>query len=116
MNNELKSWDIEQIVHEEVLLLLGAQEQPITAIAGETRFHELGLTSLDVVNLAAVLSARLGLDPFTQRFAITDMHTVGALCQVYEQVLSGHGPAAADDLRASQQRAQARRRRWQGSA
>ncbi|HEY4057772.1 MAG TPA: acyl carrier protein [Kofleriaceae bacterium] len=48
---------------------------------------ELGLESLDVAQLVAVLEDRLGVDPFATT-AITSVRTVADLCAAYRRALA----------------------------
>ncbi|HRI64099.1 MAG TPA: acyl carrier protein [Polyangium sp.] len=45
----------------------------------------LGLKSLDLARLVAILELKLDVDPFAERVAITSIRTVGDLCAAYEQ-------------------------------
>jgi acyl carrier protein len=47
----------------------------------------LGLDSLDLAQLVAVLEAELGLDPFASR-SIASIRTVGVLCRAYAESAS----------------------------
>lgn len=44
---------------------------------------DLGLKSLDLAHLVALLETKLGFDPFAERVAITSVKTVGDLCAAY---------------------------------
>ncbi|HLB13364.1 MAG TPA: hypothetical protein VJM14_00380 [Burkholderiales bacterium] len=76
----------------------------------------LGLSSFDVLALVPRLSATLGVDPFKETLAITDVRTVGDLVQAYEGVRApiASGRAAEDPLQASATRAALRRLRGAG--
>src|SRR5262245_29907306 len=70
----------------------------------------LGLDSLDIARIIAVLELQLGVDPFASLFAITDMRTVGDLCAAYRTALcSSEGASSESSFAASIQRAEARR-------
>ncbi len=49
---------------------------------------DLGFTSLDVAQLIATLEMELGVDPFSQGAAISEVNTVAKLYAVYEDMLS----------------------------
>jgi acyl carrier protein len=111
LNHRLSSQDIERTIHEEILQILEEHEAHVTDISHEDTLHaDLGLASLDLAQLVSILEMKLQADPFEQLISITDIRTVGDLCQAYQQILSGKTHAAADreELLASQQRAQAR--------
>jgi acyl carrier protein len=49
---------------------------------------ELGFKSLDLAHLVAALERRLRADPFLEYVPITQVRTVGDLCQAYRGVLA----------------------------
>jgi acyl carrier protein len=49
---------------------------------------ELGFKSLDLAHLVAALERRLRVDPFLEHVPITQVRTVGDLCQAYRSVLA----------------------------
>jgi len=52
-----------------------------------TLVGEMGLESLELARVVAFLDARLGVEPFAELVAITDIHTVGDLAGAYERAL-----------------------------
>lgn len=48
---------------------------------------ELGFKSLDVARMIAMLELRLGLDPFSRLISVTNVRTVGDLCNAYVRAL-----------------------------
>jgi hypothetical protein len=76
-------------------------------------FADLRLPSLEVARLIAVLEAKLGVDPFLEMVAITDVRTVGDLVRAYEAALGAPGAAsgatADDELRRAAERGAGRR-------
>lgn len=73
---------------------------------------DLGLASLDLAQLVAILEVDLGVDPFAALVPITGVRTVADLCVAYERGVAGEGPAAEDpELAAIRERAAARRDR-----
>lgn len=106
--------DTEAVICAEILRVLREQGKDAVEVSLEHALNaELGLSSSDVVGLVSVLNAKLQVDPFNQLVAVTDVSTVGDLCRVYEKALGGAARprAATDELRASQERARARRAR-----
>lgn len=100
---------IDQVVRVEIERLLRQTGRAVTALADDDRLADLGITSLDVVDLVAALNQRLAVDPFRQTLAFTDVQTVEDLCRAYRL---GREPAErppAPDLETSRQRALARR-------
>jgi acyl carrier protein len=71
-----------------VVLDLARRRQPgLTQITPEQVLTtELGLESLDLAQLVAVLEEQLGVDPFATT-AMTNVRTVGDLCAAYRKVL-----------------------------
>lgn len=104
--------EVEAVIREEILCVLREQGKDAVEILFEHALNaELGLSSSDIVGLVAVLNAKLQVDPFNQLVGVTDVSTVGDLCRVYEEALGGAARprAAMDEVRASQERARARR-------
>jgi acyl carrier protein len=117
--------EIEQKVHEVVLRVARQRSEKVTKVENSHRLTvELGLTSLDFARIIAILEMELGADPFGHGpaiaspaitcSAITDMRTVGDLCQAYRAT---QGPSQDKDITgaftASESRAAARRP-WDG--
>jgi acyl carrier protein len=57
---------------------------------------DLGLRSLDLAQVVALLERQTGIDPFAELVPITSIRTVGDLCQAYRRCLTGERPAAAE--------------------
>lgn len=110
--------DVERVIRDEIGLLLRERHRPGAWVARDDGLEELGLASLDVVQLAVILAARLGVDPFQRSASITDVRTVGDLCRAYERALAGEvsEPLHTADLLAHQRAAEARRARRRDSA
>lgn len=53
---------------------------------------DLGLKSLDLAQLVALLEYSLRVDPFARLVSITDVRTVGDLCLAYEKCLAAADP------------------------
>ena len=50
---------------------------------------DLGLPSLALARMVAILQIKLGVDPFAQQVSITDVRTVADLCNAYRKAISG---------------------------
>ncbi|MGY8783608.1 MAG: hypothetical protein ACKVHA_09430 [Fidelibacterota bacterium] len=48
---------------------------------------DLGLKSMDLAILVANLELDLGVEPFLEDFAITDIKTLGELCQAFDETI-----------------------------
>jgi acyl carrier protein len=82
------SEEVEQTVHEVVLRIAG-QRRGLTSVGNAQRLGaDLGLGSLDLARLVAVLEIRLGVDPFGAEANLGDMRTVGDLCLAYRRARS----------------------------
>jgi len=46
--------------------------------------EDLGFVSLDIAQLIAILELEIGVDPFSEGVALTDVSTIGELNQVYQ--------------------------------
>jgi hypothetical protein len=106
------------MVHQEILWILAQRHQHVSPLSNtHTLDHDLGLTSAELLQLFALLTVRLQVDPV--EFSVSTMHilTVGDLCRTYQALRTGvpNASNARERLLASQQRAQARRTR-RGSA
>jgi acyl carrier protein len=67
---------------------------------------DLGLSSLEVVELVTRLGAHLGLVP---NAAVTEIRTIEDLCALYRSATRPQPPAGSDLLEHSRRRAEARR-------
>jgi hypothetical protein len=101
----------EGMIHRVVLRIARQRSPALSGLeVGHRLTDDLGLTSLDLARILAVLELELGVDPFAGLVAITDVRTLGDLCVAYRQALSPAPAAAAPPSYApSQQRAEARR-------
>ena len=72
---------------------------------------DLGLKSIDLAQLGAILEQELDADPFAELVPITSVRTVGDLCDAYLRALSGEEPTADDDEELARARARAAARR-----
>jgi hypothetical protein len=105
--------DVERLVHAELRAVLGGHGGPGKTPAGHDRLTGLGLTSLQLAEIAARLVARLGVDPFARSLALTEVRTVGDLCRAFATAVAGTPRAigSSAELGAARRRAEARRDR-----
>ncbi len=85
---------------------------PVAVAMEATLTGDLGLQSIQLAELVAILEQDLKVDPFAALVPITSVRTVGDLCEAYRRGLAGEQPSteADADVMAARQRAQARRR------
>lgn len=85
-------------------------ELPAPALT-HTLTGDLGLRSLDLAHVIAILEAELGADPFARLVPITSIRTVGDLVEAYRKCLAGEPPsdAAVQEQAEAAQRGQTRR-------
>lgn len=103
--------DLEQSIHDVVQQVVEQRGGEIVAITNQQRLAgDLGLRSLDLAQLVALLEIRTGADPFATHVAITDVRTVGDLCDAYRVALGMQPAQAGFGRQAGQARAEARRR------
>jgi acyl carrier protein len=102
---------IEQKVHEVVRRVSQQRSAALPSVENRHRLTgELGLTSLDIARVIAILEMELGVDPFTRHAAITDMRTLGDLCEAYRAGLGAPAREPVNGVCAnSERRANARR-------
>lgn len=101
--------EVEATVHRVLRRVLQLRTPPLPPLTHELGLTtELGLKSLDLARLVAVLELELGVDPFAQLVAITDLRTLGDLCDAYRRALNGQ-VADAPSFRPSHERAANRR-------
>jgi acyl carrier protein len=76
--------DVERVVMATVLELARRATPQLAAIQPHQRLiGELGLSSLDLAELLAILEAELGHDPFAADWNIADVRTVADLIAAY---------------------------------
>lgn len=79
---------VEAAVYETVRGVAAQRGLEIAALGPQMRLvDELGLKSLDVARLIAMLELKLGLDPFSDLVPVTNIRTVGDLCGAYLRAL-----------------------------
>ena len=68
--------------------LLLEKEITLTDISEDNALgDDLGLTSMDLAILVANLELELGVEPFLEDFVITDIRTLGDLCQAFDETI-----------------------------
>lgn len=70
---------------------------------------DLGLRSLDLAEIVAVLEQKTGLDPFAELVSITSVRTVRDICNAYETAAAPDAYAGDAELEAIRARAAERR-------
>ena len=112
--------DIAALILEEIQSMLDEADGEKKAISKNDELNaHLGLGSLDLAQLVAMLEIQLEADPFAAQTPITRIRTVGDLIAAYEEFLSDEPNDEPDSeksgvsagLLAAQQRAASRRNR-----
>jgi|TARA_B110000495_G_C22979344_1_gene575554 acyl carrier protein len=68
-------------------LLIENEITPTQISPDKTLVDDLGLKSMDLAILVANLELDLGVEPFLEDFAITDIRTLGDLCEAFDKTL-----------------------------
>ena len=105
--------NLEQIIQETVLQIAQQKSEDITEVNSEHKLNaDLGLTSLDLAQLVAILEMKLDADPFAKLVSITSIRTVGDLWDAYEKYFNQSEAEEANQpsFQQSQARAQMRRK------
>ena len=78
---------IQALVHSEVARIArNPTAGPGAALDAQSLVDDLGLRSLELAQLVAVLELELDVEPFVERFAITDVRTVGDLVRAFSSM------------------------------
>jgi acyl carrier protein len=92
VDNEVLMDDVTRTVLEMVLAAGRRKAPQLAEVRREQRLvDDLGLGSLDYAALVAALEMALDVDPFAAEASITDIRTVGDLCDVYVKSAAGRG-------------------------
>src|SRR5262245_44874762 len=106
--------DVGVVVRRELSRLLSRQPAPAgSAVTDKSVLAEVGVGSLDLLELSDVLETVLQVNPFDAGVSLTDVRTVGDLCAAYRAAVEGQSARSTevdDLLQASRKRAEARRR------
>jgi acyl carrier protein len=78
---------IEETVHQTITDLLRRNGKSLDVLDNDRPLVAVGLTSLDLAALIAMLERKLKADPFLEAIAITEMRTVGDLCRAYRDFI-----------------------------
>ncbi len=108
--------ELKQTIYATLRTIIEDLELGVSEIHDEDTFVEdLGLKSLDLARMVAMLELKLGVDPFAELVSITSIRTVGDLHAAYAQCFTSPAggtdsssgqpaaPAAKTDSRANQQ-------------
>lgn len=105
--------EIATAIHEELHSILQQKSVEPGPLSPARELTELGLGSLDLAQLVAVLEARLEVDPFRELVPITSVRTLEDLRRAYERAVAGEAPS--DDPSEELMKARARVQARQGS-
>jgi acyl carrier protein len=85
----LELQNLDQTIIAELRQLAAVRGLTLPAIKRRDQLvDDLGLKSLDLAHLVAVLERRLNADPFLRLVSITSIRTVGDLCDAYSRFFS----------------------------
>jgi acyl carrier protein len=102
----------EAVIEAAVLSIVNEVAEPRENLSPEDLLVDhLGLRSLDLARIVAVLEVELGLDPFSELVPITDVRTVGDLSGAYRLAAEGEPASAPDEPATPRRRSEARLRR-----
>ena len=77
--------DLETAVCQTILQIARERNQSLTEVSLQhTLIADLGLSSLDLAELVALLEMKTGKDPFSNDVSISTVKTVGDLCRAYD--------------------------------
>jgi aryl carrier-like protein len=79
--------EIEATIHRTIVELLERAGKTVPAFDQDDDLVATGLTSLDLAALVAKLARQWRIDPFLETKAITEVRTVGDLCDAYRESL-----------------------------
>ncbi|MCB0193850.1 MAG: acyl carrier protein [Anaerolineae bacterium] len=104
--------NLDQIVRDVIRAV--AQEESIELVDlhdAQRLVDDIGLKSLDLARILAILELKLGVDPFSSNLvSITDVRTVGDLCAAYNTGMQDRSAEETlPDVEQSQHRTRARR-------
>jgi acyl carrier protein len=110
--NKLPADEIARTIRDEITQRIMQKRGSLPALSDQDSFDDLGLTSLDVVELIATLEDRAAASP-RHMASFADLRTVGDLVRAFASTFpAGRGAVSTEDqaLQASRRRAEARRR------
>ena len=101
--------NFEQVIYETILEVAQEVNPSILNIENANTLNaDLGLKSLDLARIVAMLEINLSADPFAALVAITSIRTVGDLVKAYKRFFNNEEPEETHELEESQRRANAR--------
>ncbi|MBA1429384.1 MULTISPECIES: phosphopantetheine-binding protein [Pseudomonas fluorescens group] len=95
LNHQVIDQVFDQVEYQ-IAQILGAKGGPLVAVEIDSRFSDLGLSSLDLATLISNLETVYETDPFAEAVAITSIVTVADLCRAY--AAQGGAGLGADPL------------------
>jgi len=109
VNDNIGTDEVARVVRDEIARLLERTHRAPVQVADADRLDALGISSIELFDLAGGLEERLGVDPFEGSYSLSDVRTVDDLCRAYCDACSDS--AGRDEtLQSSRRRAEARRR------
>ncbi|MDE9482407.1 acyl carrier protein [Xenorhabdus bovienii] len=90
LNSALNAELIFTLIAEKTSEILRRKQGEVMAPEPDSRLSDIGLSSLDLAELVAELEMQLGVDPFAEAYAITDISTLHELCEAYLHTLHQH--------------------------
>lgn len=80
---------IRRTVHRAIVEIVARAGRAAPAFGDGDLLIDTGLASLDLAAVVARLERVLGVDPFLEAAAITEIRTVGDLCRAYQDFAGG---------------------------
>jgi acyl carrier protein len=115
--------DLKQIIYATIQSVMEDLDFAVTAIHDhDALVDDLGLKSLDLARIVAILELKIEVDPFAELVSVTSIRTVGDLCAAYAQCFATPPSAAStnstksDELEPSQTDPRARQRELRRNA
>lgn len=85
---------IRTAVHDVVLAIVRERSPECAKLSdSDALTTDLGLRSLDLARIVALLEMRLDGDPFAELVSITTVRTVGDIADAYRRLLAGEQPS-----------------------
>jgi acyl carrier protein len=82
--------EIRATVHDVILNVARRVQPTLSELQAEQELvHHLGLRSMDLARILAMLELRLDADPFAELIAVTSVRTVGDVVNAYQMFFSG---------------------------
>lgn len=68
--------------------ILSTKNVAVPELYEEVRFSDIAISSLDLAEMVSSLEAKYDVDPFESETSITDIVTLGDLCQAFHRSLA----------------------------